>query len=491
MEAANPGPQADAWAGGSHWRDRPSLSLIRSPGGGVVESRQRWQRQGHFLHSVRLEEDLQTEHPRMTLEQARATMWLRDNYRPMGELFDEGYLDQARLEWAAQRAYDPRIKQAAVLFLGLQGRAPAAPLPPEKTAVPTGTALVPQEETPAIHAGLTIAQAWTTPWPFRPYRAQEMGPLVETRRLRLKDLVYAIENARENRVRQAAVALMAVSLNQVVEEPPVSAGPLHVVSSGRSYAERQQLNLTLWVGLGTGVALGAALQPMINSALRGGTSSSKASWNEIISSPASIIGLAILLAGTLIIMGFVVAASDLLSQQIVRIREAYRQGQEGETRVVEVLCHVLDGSWTLFRNVVLPGYRSDLDLVLVGPAGVWVLEAKTLSGEYRNVGERWEYKAGRRWKPLQKSPGRQARNNAGRLAGFLQADKVKQWVEAAVVWANPESALTVENPMVAVWTLDRLPDELGNLWQDRRLDEATQVRIVEKLRRLGQKKERR
>ena len=53
-----------------------------------------------------------------------------------------------------------------------------------------------------------------------------------------------------------------------------------------------------------------------------------------------------------------------------------------------------------------------------------------------------------------------------------------------IVWANPESPLTVENPSVAVWTLERLPDELGNLDQNPVLAEEVQNKIVNKLTQL-------
>lgn len=327
-----------------------------------------------------------------------------------------------------------------------------------------------------------------------------MGELLDTRQIGPEKLGHAIEHAWDDRVRRAAMALLAVSLHQVVEEPPPSAGPVKVVSSGRSYSEQQQLKLTLWAGIIMGVLLGPALLLLINGMLQGATSNpnaglSRTKLGEIASTPEGIVVLVIvvlillifLIGGILVVNLF----SSLIYRQFERRLETYRQGQEGETRVVETLCSVLDGHWTLFRNVILPGYKADLDLVLVGPAGVWVLEVKTLTGAYRNAGEQWEFRAGKRWNPLKKSPSRQARNNAARLGGFLQADKVKQWVDAAVVWANPESALTVDNPMVAVWTLDRLPDELGNLWQDRKVDEGTQARIVDKLARLCKKKERR
>lgn len=146
------------------------------------------------------------------------------------------------------------------------------------------------------------------------------------------------------------------------------------------------------------------------------------------------------------------------------------------------------------ENVVLPGRnQADIDAVLVGPPGVWALEVKTFTGEYRNIGEHWEYRAGNQWKLLKASPSRQAQGNAVRLSNFFKADGLTQWVTPAVVWADSESPdespLSVENPAVAVWRFGRLPEELGNIWQGLSMPEATQARIVEKLTALCQDKE--
>ena len=126
---------------------------------------------------------------------------------------------------------------------------------------------------------------------------------------------------------------------------------------------------------------------------------------------------------------------------------------------------------------------------LIGPPGVWALEIKTFSGEYRNIGEQWEYRAGRRWKLYKPSPSRQARDNAIRFANFLRADGIKQWIEPVVVWANRASPLSVKNPSVAVWTLDHLPEQLGNIWQGKTIPESDRARIIEKLTKLCQQPE--
>jgi len=70
------------------------------------------------------------------------------------------------------------------------------------------------------------------------------------------------------------------------------------------------------------------------------------------------------------------------------------------------------------------------------------------------------------------------------VKNFLKADHVNVFVNSAVIWENSESQLTVENPSVAVWQFDRLPDELGNIWQGEKLSEAERNKMVEKLTKL-------
>ena len=76
--------------------------------------------------------------------------------------------------------------------------------------------------------------------------------------------------------------------------------------------------------------------------------------------------------------------------------------------------------------------KGDLDIILVGPPGVWVLEVKNLKGEYRNIGETWEYRHGKKWKLVKGNPSRQALNNAFRLKNFLMADNLKLFVNPVV-----------------------------------------------------------
>ena len=419
--------------------------------------------------------------PPMSLEEARKVLWLRNYPRPLGELYDEGYLNRSRLEWATAKARDPRLRQAAQVLL----KQPKPEEPAEKIEKKIPLRLPDS----ALSIGITLEQARSTQWPLPPFKGQPMGMLVETKQLSLKDLGYAADNAWEERVRQAATALMLVRLNQSVKEPVPSAGFIKVLSGGRSFAEARQLQIVLVEGSIIGVIVGLAVAFTIWAFIKLASTHASMTPSDAIKSPVSIVALAILV-GFAGLYGLGIFLLNRLLKKLDKQIANYREGQEGEDKVVEVILQTLDGNWSLFRNIQLPGRnKGDLDAVLVGPSGVWVLEIKNFSGKYRNIGEQWEYRAKKRWNLYRKSPSRQANDGATRLGNFLKADGIKQWVTPAVVWANQESPLTVENPSVAIWPLDRLPDELGNIWQDEKIPAAKRTRIVDKLTKLCQRQE--
>ncbi len=91
---------------------------------------------------------------------------------------------------------------------------------------------------------------------------------------------------------------------------------------------------------------------------------------------------------------------------------------------------------------------------------------------------------GHTWKTASKNPSQRAQKNALRLANFLKADGLNVFVNAAVIWANQESPLLVENPMIAVWQNNRLADELGNIWQAEKTTKSERAKIIDKLSKL-------
>jgi hypothetical protein len=417
----------------------------------------------------------------MNIEEARKVLWLKSNHRPLGELLDEGYLTKDRLEWAAKWAYNSNLQQAAKVILDALNR--DSNIAQSEESQKAMAALV---RDTGVKVGISLVKAHSTAWPFAPHKGQPMGKLVESELLTLRDLAYAVENAWDAKVRQAATVFSLIKLDQIVKEPVPSAGFVRVISGGRSYSERQQLYLASIQGVILGFLLTTSIFLLIwavISSLRPNPSSRPIT--DYLSTPVGIIammlGIGMLAVGPLTVLFLQNWLTTRLDKQI----EDHRRGKEGEEKVLQTIVQALDGNWHVFQNIKLAGLnQGDLDLVLVGPPGVWALEVKNFRGKYRNIGENWHYKQGKYWRNASKSPSRQATNSAIRLKNFLKADHLDVFVNSTVVWANSESPLTVENPSVTVWRYDRLPDELGNIWQGERLSEAERNKIVEKLTKL-------
>ncbi len=80
--------------------------------------------------------------PGMSLEEARRTLWISEDPRPMGELLDSGYLTAEKLAWAARSTCTLRLQAAAKVLLRQlqdpatpQGSAQTAPLPQPQPAL--------------------------------------------------------------------------------------------------------------------------------------------------------------------------------------------------------------------------------------------------------------------------------------------------------------------------------------------------------------------
>ena len=343
-------------------------------------------------------------------------------------------------------------------------------------------------------AGMSIEQARATLWPFRSYRGQPIGTLLDTHQIVLRDLAYAVEMAWDPRVREAARVLLLQHMGKVDTQAEKIPGFVHVVSAGKSFMQKRELLYFMAVGLVTGSLLTTGVIWILSTLWNTLTSSHTEAIERIapvlsqppqVVIPAIIVVVVIYATGIWLCMRLLGFGLDKLYAWFAGKIEMHRKGQEGEDRVVQIIQASLDGRWHLFRNVELPVQgKGDLDAVLVGPGGVWVLEIKNYSAEHRSIAERWEYRKNGRWFPARKTPSVQAKKNAGRLAAFLKADGIGQWVEPAVVWANPDAALTIENPGVATWRLDQLHGELLTLAHECRLDDEKQERIVEKLTRL-------
>ncbi len=435
------------------------------------------------------------------LRRARATLWpFKGLNRPLGTLLEVGMVEPQDLAWAVKNARDPEIRWAAAVLLH-------------------------EEEIQDLR--LTPAQAQEPKFPFRQLQ-RPLGELLREGHIGLADLAYAVDKAYSPRLRLAAAALgyllllerdaqVAQAIPSAVEvsqeqsgstatettkeiapqtgptkmpatsplpspAPSVEAptGPLRVFQASDyllQQREKHERQVTLaFYGLRTLILLIAVVS------IGGGLYLSLHLHQRTLGTVVTWLGV-LGLAGVARVLPWY--------EQLRAQREAYRLGMAGEQRLVDLLRGKLDARWALYRNLNLPDGQGDLDAVLVGPRGVYVLEVKAYRGAHRYRGNEWYRRRWGKWTEIDANPSQQALRNALRLADFLRQHGAQIWVEPRVVWAGPGRVWIDGRPEVPLWDLSRP----GWIWRDlgrgkaltpevrRRVHQALQTLLPEEARR--------
>jgi len=144
---------------------------------------------------------------------------------------------------------------------------------------------------------------------------------------------------------------------------------------------------------------------------------------------------------------------------------SFEQGREGEERVVNTLINTLSSSWFIFRNFVLPTENEDIDVVLVGPAGVFAMEVKVISGEVTfERGRCYRKTAHGRVYRQRRGPVGQVRHSATRLNSFLRENGISDCngVMPLVVLSG-ESPMELASTHRDVCTMANLRSRLGEM----------------------------
>ena len=143
--------------------------------------------------------------------------------------------------------------------------------------------------------------------------------------------------------------------------------------------------------------------------------------------------------------------------------EIVAKGIEGEFTTQELIKSLPDNYYG-FSNVKVTyeGQTSELDMVVVGPSGVFVVETKNLNGEIRGTytSRNWvQRKVGRGGTPYSNefySPVKQIGTHIYRLANFLRDNGVFTYVNGAVYFSNIDAEVEVlgesnDIPVFSCW----------------------------------------
>ena len=160
---------------------------------------------------------------------------------------------------------------------------------------------------------------------------------------------------------------------------------------------------------------------------------------------------------------------------------SYHKGKIGETLVEEYLKGLSD-NYYLINDIKLPGSYGNIDHILLGPNGIFVIESKNYDGKIICNGDEWHrhYEGGLTismrgrpyWKPSRNydigSPSKQVKRNAVKLKQIIEPQKgifkrpLKLWVEGIVVFTNSTVDLKLNNPTVSVLKVEELYDYVNN-----------------------------
>ena len=127
----------------------------------------------------------------------------------------------------------------------------------------------------------------------------------------------------------------------------------------------------------------------------------------------------------------------------------YGGGLAGETQVAKLLSSTLSDNYWLINGLYLHNGGGDIDHVVLGPGGIFVLETKNWSGTVSCDGDEWQ-RTGRG--NFKSSPSRQVKRNAAAIKNIIDSSgafgSLGISVEGIVVFTNNHATLHINNPTV-------------------------------------------
>jgi hypothetical protein len=139
----------------------------------------------------------------------------------------------------------------------------------------------------------------------------------------------------------------------------------------------------------------------------------------------------------------------------------YGGGWEGEKQVIKLLGTKLSDDFFLLNDLYLRGGGGDIDHVVLGPSGVFVLETKNWNGAISCNGDLWQRSGKQNFKG---SPSRQVKRNVSTIRDIIDSSQALSslgiYVEGIVVFTNNRATLHLNNPTVAIVKLPQLTNQI-------------------------------
>ncbi|MEW5717448.1 MAG: NERD domain-containing protein [Chloroflexota bacterium] len=302
-----------------------------------------------------------------------------------------------------------------------------------------------------VELTVTLEEARQMIWLGRGPR-EPMGKLWDSKVLDRVDFAWASERFDDNpRFKEAVRTLLAHSIGQPL---PIRHGPK--VIEGSHYLEETERDIYFDYASTVGAGVGIGISVLILIIL-----SIPYIFLQLLSGNLALAAILVLII--VIAVGW---GTWYIYSQTRRHLESYRNfrsGREGEETVAEKIRCAIDNRWTIFRNLHLPGHKDDLDIVLVGPGGVWAVEVKSTKSTLRVEGKNWEIQTRRGWMATGINPSNEVTQRAMQLNNYLQKQGIDRFVERAVALSVPQPPKNFGNSEIPIWLPATIENQVSNL----------------------------
>lgn len=116
-------------------------------------------------------------------------------------------------------------------------------------------------------------------------------------------------------------------------------------------------------------------------------------------------------------------------------------GVDGEAKALKILANGLPDTFSCINNVVIwfEQRHNELDLVVVGPTGIYIVEVKNTAGEISGTYSCPVLQQVKKNESKEmRNPVQQVRTHADILSRFLKANGIRTWVQGTVLFVNPK-----------------------------------------------------
>jgi len=147
----------------------------------------------------------------------------------------------------------------------------------------------------------------------------------------------------------------------------------------------------------------------------------------------------------------------------------YDKGIEGE-KITEEHLQQLPDSYSLINDVNLEDSFGNIDHIVLGQNGIFVIETKNHEGKIRYEGDNW-FQFKEEWKIPEehemKSPSKQVKRNAAILRNYISENDIfknskRLWVEGIVVFTHNNVRIKGKNSTVPILKVHDLPNYIRN-----------------------------